>query len=170
MSAQVCAHESDVLAHLLRDPSVPPVGSAIGRHLAVCAACRETAELVAVLRESGRRAAAERQLPTASQVWWRATVRARLDAVNAVERPMTVAQSVSAAALVGLAASVAGWRWVAAPLTAARELAAHLIGGSPASAVIAVVERSPFVWLAVATGALALVVMPLAALLVLADD
>ena len=68
--------------------------------------------LAEALRAERDAALAAVQLPGASQVWWRAQVRARLEAAQEAERPITVAQVLAAVALVALAASAGGIGWL----------------------------------------------------------
>lgn len=51
-------------------------------------------------------------IPPASLVWWRASIRARSDAVRTVERPLVAAHLVAAVCVIalGVGAAVSTWR------------------------------------------------------------
>jgi hypothetical protein len=51
------------------------------------------------------------RIPAAGQVWWRAAVRARLEAVHAASRPLTWLNGVAGAVACGLLIAVVGMAW-----------------------------------------------------------
>ena len=168
MTPGVCPYEPQLLESLVRGhPSTRSGG--LEQHLAACESCREVASLAELFCASRQQALAEAALPTASQVWWRARVRARLEAAEVAERPISVAQGLAAAAIAGVAVSVVGLRWVAAPVNIAREIASRAAGVEVAG-VVAALGTSPLGWALLIAGVCLLVVLPLAAVLTLSQD
>ena len=49
-------------------------------------------------------------MPAAGQIWWRAAVRARLEAAQAATRPLTWFHGIAGACAVGLALRSSAWR------------------------------------------------------------
>ena len=101
-----CLREADVLeavaldrVHLVRD------------HLDACASCAEVAEIAAALRRDHEAGCRDAHVPSAGAVWWRATIRARAEAARTVSQPITLAQGVAAACVIGLAFGFAGVAW-----------------------------------------------------------
>ena len=70
------------------------------------------AEIEAIVQEAiaAEAAAARREAapPSSAIVWWRAQMRARQEAAQAVERPLTIVHAVAIACGIGLLLSVAG--------------------------------------------------------------
>ena len=97
-------------------------------------------------------------LPSASHIWWRAQVRARLEAVEEAERPITVAQALAAVALAALAASAGGLGWL---MTRGGTVWEQLtrIYTSDASDIVAAVSNAPGLALAVAIACACVVVL-----------
>ena len=54
-------------------------------------------------------------VPPATLVWWRASVRARSDAVRSVERPLVTAHLIAAVCLIALAVGAVASTWQALP-------------------------------------------------------
>jgi hypothetical protein len=99
-----CEREPEVVEMLLRDGKAAEPAPELVHHVDTCGPCGELRELMTMLREETRRDA-EVALPAAGQVWWRAAVRARMDAAHTAARPVTWAQGVTAAVLAGLIAT-----------------------------------------------------------------
>ena len=64
------------------------------------------AEAIAAEASTARR---EAHPPSSAIVWWRAQMRARAEATNAVERPLTIVHGLALAASLGLLLGVVGW-------------------------------------------------------------
>jgi hypothetical protein len=79
-------------------------------HVDSCDACREAAMLVHLMSEPHDHAR-EIYVPAAGQVWWRAAVRARLEAVQAAARPLTWVHGVAGACALGLLLALVGMSW-----------------------------------------------------------
>jgi hypothetical protein len=168
--ASICSHEADVIEASVRTGMTQVDSPGLREHLKVCADCREVLHLVEALRTSERLAAAEAGLPTASQVWWRARVRARLEAAHCAERPISVVQSLAAAIVAGVAASIVGLGWLNGSARLAKAAASRVGGADLLDLLSTLVGASPLVWLAVGLGACLVVLMPFAAWVTLDHD
>jgi hypothetical protein len=122
------------------------------------------------LHDECEAACREAPVPAAGMVWWRATIRARADAVRTASRPITVAQGIASACAVGLTCSLAGVvsrsaEWVERLGDLAARLATRRLDLASAS-TLAMEHALPLV-LALAA---CLVLAPLALYITLADD
>jgi hypothetical protein len=140
-------------------------------HAAACSACRETAEVIVRLREEYETAGRAVQVPAAGQVWWRAAVRARLEAAHAAARPITWLHGIAGASAAGLGAAVLGvvWPsirqaldWTGAQISNLDPQTAQL-----ASLLAATVQRSLPLAIGIAS---CLLLVPVALYLALSDD
>jgi hypothetical protein len=106
MTLPTCPHEPAVI-RAVRDGDWPDAADAALRaHAGGCEVCRETVAIAAMLRQAD--AADDVHVPTASQVWWRLAVRARLEREQAAARPLVWLQGLAAASGLGLAAAAVG--------------------------------------------------------------
>jgi len=80
-------------------------------HVDTCEACLEVVAITSSLVEDRDLALHVVQVPAAGQVWWRAAIRARLDAAHAAARPMTWANGVAGACAAGLTLGVISLAW-----------------------------------------------------------
>lgn len=80
-------------------------------HVAGCGRCREMVTLTTVFQQARAQTGSAVQLPDAGLLWWRAQLRRRSAAIEAVNRPLAGAQVV--ALVVNLAALVALTAWQA---------------------------------------------------------
>jgi hypothetical protein len=106
-----CPREVEVVASLLDRRSMGIDDEALAAHLGVCDTCREVAELTRVMSSDHERARGEIHVPAAGQVWWRAAVRARLEAVHAAARPLTWSHGIASACAIGLVMAMLGFAW-----------------------------------------------------------
>lgn len=93
MLPSVCAHEAAVEA--AARAGTPD--AAIRAHLASCAACRETFEIVSVMTRFGadtEHLAASRDMPDPSRIWWRARLLQRWEAETRATAPLDIMQRV----------------------------------------------------------------------------
>ena len=142
----------------------------IRMHAESCDACRDGVILATVLRADRDAALADVHVPAAGQIWWRAAIRARLEATTAAARPMTWAHAVAGACATGLTVGVitlAGptmsraWGWLGD-----RAGSISPDGVAVAELVAIVLQRTlPF-----GVAAACLLLAPLALYLALADD
>jgi hypothetical protein len=108
--ADYCAHEHDVVAAVLgRRWETAPID--LKRHAAECEMCRDVVAVASVLSADQERARYEARVPAAGQVWWRAAVRARLEAAQTAARPLTWLHGIASACALGLAVTVVGTVW-----------------------------------------------------------
>jgi hypothetical protein len=114
MIEQQCERERELVEAMTRDSWPRPDASNLRRHAHECASCREVMALAEALRAERNVVLTQARLPSASQVWWRAQVRARLEAAHEAERPISVAQVLASAALLALAMSAGGIGWLIA--------------------------------------------------------
>ena len=117
-----CPHEEDVLAAIATGRWPDRVETELRAHAAACAICQDS---VAVARAFACRETPAGSVPDASLVWFRAQLRARAEATRLAGRPITIAQAVAFAAVVGVLGAVFGaaspWlrdalRWVVGAL------------------------------------------------------
>jgi hypothetical protein len=153
-----CPRESDVLDALDAARWPDRVDEGLRTHVASCEICRDVIAVASAMREDHDAAWREANVPSSGQMWWRAEMRARQDAVREASRPVTVAQGV---AVVLALAVAAGAGWFAWPSVQAFF--------SPASlAEMPGLATPMFIPLAVAMGAL-LIVAPVALYVVLSE-
>ena len=107
MTSKPCPHETDVVAAVLGRRWPEGCDESLRTHAAACEVCREVVEVAALLREEydeARDAISRRDvpLPSAGQIWWRAAVKARVEAAEAATRPLVWGYGVAAACAVAL--------------------------------------------------------------------
>jgi hypothetical protein len=157
MSATECLRESEILDEIAagRWPAEAP--EALRAHTMSCAVCADLALAASALHDDAAAATdAPIALPSAGQVWWRAELRARHEAMQLAQRPMIAVQVV--AAVVCLAALVTGvrsfapevWAWLTGTVAA--------VGSAPLNAWTLVLLASVGFWLVVAPLAVWMVV------------
>jgi hypothetical protein len=150
MNAGECPREHEVVSAVLLRRWPHGCDEDLRAHAAECAVCQETVTVAALLHEDGQAERREVQVPAAGQVWWRAAIRARVEAVQAAERPMTWLHGVAGACAVGIVAALAGAAW---PLVATwfSERSWSLSVGAIGALVVSLLQRSlPLVILAAA--------------------
>jgi hypothetical protein len=110
MTDRTCAREHDVVAAVLSRQWCL-ADDDLKNHADVCENCREVVAVASLLSTEQDRARSEVQVPAAGQVWWRAAVRARLEAAHAAARPLTWLHGIAGACALGLAVAVVGIAW-----------------------------------------------------------
>jgi len=118
MTPRPCSWEAEVVA-AIRDRAWRVEDEDVRRHAQECTACAEVLAVCEALHST--LGPVDKQLPSAGQVWHRATLRARADAVQSASRPLVWAYGVAGAAVAGIALAVAG-RWWPALMNALRTL------------------------------------------------
>ncbi len=112
MSTFDCACEDDVLAAVSTGRWPGRVDPELRAHVEQCAVCRDVVVTVAAFADDAEFAeGAERKhshLPDAGAVWLRAQLNARVEATRLAERPITVAQAIAFASMVGLLGALFG--------------------------------------------------------------
>ena len=112
MSRNLCPREQEVVDAMLASGQLAEA-SGLPQHVAGCASCRELQEVMTMLRPEQARFD-DVSLPASGQIWWRAAVRARMEAARAAARPVGWAQGATAASLFGIlcAATVLAWPFI----------------------------------------------------------
>lgn len=145
-----CFREPDVVEAVRSGEWPARCEPALREHVASCEVCAEVVAVALAFRDDSA-AADVPHLATAAHVWWRAGIRARQEAAQTAERPMTIVEGVAAASGVGLAT------------------AAIAIGWSAVSPGLEDLGALPMVGLAAAGIAAAVVLVPIALYFALSD-
>ncbi len=124
-----CAREDDVLEAVSSGRWPDACDVSLRAHAESCDACRDLVEVAMLMQQDGAMLRAEVRVPSAGSVWWRAQVRARAEAEQAVMRPMLVVGACGATALVALIAAVLtlGMPWTMGLLVGGVEVGADLL-------------------------------------------
>jgi hypothetical protein len=111
-----CPREADVLDAVAAARWPDRLPPALASHVAQCAICADLAEVAHALSAEHDAAWAEAEVAPSGQVWWRAEMRAREEAMRAAARPLTVVDGLAGAAAVGVLAAIVrvAWPWVSA--------------------------------------------------------
>ena len=107
----VCPHEEAVMAVIVAEGWPTDAAQELRAHASVCAACTDVIRVGRMLREDLEVRAAGLRLPAAGQVWWRAAIRARLEAVQSASQPITWLQGVAAAGIAAVACAAVVFAW-----------------------------------------------------------
>jgi hypothetical protein len=154
-----CPRESDVLDAIDSKRWPHRVDQELVDHVAACEICSDVLTVAAAMREDQGAIWQEASIPSSGQVWWRAEMRARQQAIREASRPISVAYGVAAfAALLVIAAAT----WFAWPV--AHEFVSAIV--STPTTTLASPLTLP---LLLAAGAF-LIVTPVALYLVLSDE
>lgn len=106
-----CSFEPAVLRAALGGSWSDESTEDLAMHVQACSQCAEVAEVVGVLRADRETADGRARVPAAGQVWWRATVRARMEAAQMAARPITWLQGAAGASVIGVAFAVLVLAW-----------------------------------------------------------
>jgi hypothetical protein len=105
-----CFREPDVVEAVRAGEWPGCAEPALRAHVESCAVCAEVLAVALAFQADAEDVSGVR-IPTAAHVWWRAGIRARQDAVQVAERPMTIVEGIGAASGVGLAAAAVALGW-----------------------------------------------------------
>jgi heme A synthase len=156
-----CPRESDVLDAVASARWPYRVPRELADHVSACAICTDVVTVAEAMRADHDAVWQQADIPSSGQMWWRAEMRARQEAIRKASRPITIAQGV--AALLTLAAAVTagrfGWAWIR------QQMPAFDFASISAQAMTSPLAVS----LVVALGAL-VVIAPVALYLVLSDE
>lgn len=97
-----CELESEVLAAVRQNRWPERVDSSLRTHVANCESCADLVVIAGTMDDAREELRACAVLPDSGQVWWRAQMRARREAVQAAGRPITAAQVLALACAMGL--------------------------------------------------------------------
>ena len=111
MRVQSCPHENSVITAILAGRWPDQCDESLHAHAALCETCRELAEVASLLRVDRHHLHDEMRVPSAGQIWWRAAIRARLEASEQVGRPLSWVFGVLVASVVGLTLAVVELLW-----------------------------------------------------------
>jgi hypothetical protein len=154
-----CPRESDVLDAIDSKRWPHRVDTELVDHVAACEICSDVLTVAAAMREDQGAIWQEASIPSSGQVWWRAEMRARQQAIRAASRPITVAYGVAALAAFAVIAVAAWFAWPVA----------HDFVSSITSTPSATLTSPLTLPLLLATAAF-LIVAPVALYLVLSDE
>jgi hypothetical protein len=154
-----CPRESDVLDALASQRWPDRADQELVDHVASCEVCRDVLVVAAAMREDHDAAWQEASLPSSGQVWWRAEMRARQQAIRDASRPISVAYGVAATAALAVLAVAAWFAWPVA----------HGFVSSIVATPKTTLESPLTLPLLVAVGAF-LIAAPVALYLVLSDE
>jgi hypothetical protein len=163
MTASECARESEILDAIAAGDWPHAAPEALTAHAATCPVCADLALAASALHDDAAVARlTPMALPSAGQVWWRAELRARHEAVRLAQRPVLAVQVV--AAVVFLAALVTGVR------SLAPDAWAWLVRTAGVARNTGVTTLDPWVLALVLSVGLWLVLGPIAVYMVLRAD
>ena len=111
-----CPFEAEVAGAVIGGRWLQDSATELRTHAQGCAFCADIVQVAMIFR-SEQDAARQVRVPAAGQVWWRATVRARMEAAQAAARPITWLQGAAGAAVTGLICAMVVMLW--SPLWAA---------------------------------------------------
>ena len=107
-----CEFEADVLTAAIQSRWPDRVDDGLREHVKTCAICADVAAVAGAIEcareESAALAAAPDTLPDSGRVWWKAQMRARREAVEAVGRPITAVQVAAFACAMALLGACIG--------------------------------------------------------------
>jgi hypothetical protein len=165
-----CHREQEIVDAIANRRWPHAVDPSLAAHAEECDNCRDVMMVAVALYDDEFCARHEARVPSAGLVWWRATIRARAEATRVAERPMTVAQGVAGAAVVGLACGLAGVAWQSVQrFQHVGEIVANLDAGTLQFASSSAVMLQRALPLVLGLGA-CLLIAPLAIYFVLSDD
>jgi hypothetical protein len=128
-----CPREHEVVSVVLSNRWPEGCDEELRIHASACEVCRDAVTVAIVLQEDAQEARRDVHVPAAGQVWWRSAIRARVEAVQAAERPMTWLHGLAGACAVGLAAALLSVAWPSIE-SAAAWLAAQSWSVAPSTA------------------------------------
>jgi hypothetical protein len=102
MTPLECEFESEVLAAVLQARWPERVDSQLREHVAACPICSDVATIAGAIEDTRQEMSARAVIPNSGRVWWLAQLRARREAAEAANRPMTAVQVIAFVCAVGL--------------------------------------------------------------------
>ena len=111
MTLHDCPRESEVI-RLMKAGRLPDeCDETLRTHVTRCEVCRDVVAIASLLHLERDDLNDEMTLPAAGQVWWRAAIRARLEASQEAARPLSWVFGIGAACVAGLALAVVELLW-----------------------------------------------------------
>ena len=111
MTAPDCPREQDVINAIVLGRWPHHCDQTLHAHVAECRACKEIVDVTSVFRLEREELHREVSVPSAGQVWWRAAIRAKVEASEQAARPLSWLFGVSVACVVGLSIAVVELLW-----------------------------------------------------------
>ena len=112
MTVPECPREQDVINAIVTGRWPHQCDETLPAHAAECRVCKELVDVASVFRLERDRMHDEVSVPSAGQVWWRAAIRARLEASQQVARPLSWLFGISVACAAGLTITVVQLLWL----------------------------------------------------------
>lgn len=164
-----CPYEAEVLSAVLQERWPEHVDASLRTHAASCAICSEVAAIAGALGGSLGELRSSAPVPDASQIWWRAQVRARREAVQAAGRPISAVQAIACACAMGVMGACFGATstWFQAALKRISSSAATFDLAALRSSMTAMLDTRGVLVLSLAA---VLLLVPTAVCVVLARD
>ena len=103
-----CGREADVFEALTSSRWPDACSPDLSAHVVACQGCADLVRVVLALGEDQAAAARTAPVPSAPIVWWRAQMRARREAAEAANRPITVVQGIALASAIAILLASAG--------------------------------------------------------------
>lgn len=101
-----CNREAEVVEVISAGRWPDQTHSELRAHVKSCAICSDVVTVALAMREHQDATAPDIAVPSAGLVWWRAELRARREAMRAVERPLTLVHALAGACAVGVMVAV----------------------------------------------------------------
>jgi len=111
MTVPECPREQDVINAIVTGRWPHQCDETLTAHAAECRVCKELVDVASVFRLERDGLHDEVSVPSAGQVWWRAAIRARLEASRQVARPLSWLFGISVACAAGLTITVVQLLW-----------------------------------------------------------
>jgi hypothetical protein len=103
-----CRNEAAIVA-AVHAGRWPQAAGDLAAHASGCAVCREVAEVAQSFDAERRSFNRAVTVPSAARVWWRAQMRARMEAAEVASQPLGFAQGIGAASAVAVAILSIQW-------------------------------------------------------------
>ncbi len=103
-----CPRESDVLDAVASGKWPHRVAPELAGHVASCPVCADVVAVATAIQADHEAVWGDASIPSSGQVWWRAEMRVRQEAVRQASRPIAIAQAAAVLAAFAIA-GVAGW-------------------------------------------------------------
>src|SRR5258708_5531639 len=103
-----CEFEADALSAALQSRWPDRVESELHAHIVGCPICSDVVTIASAMDEAREDVRVSAVVPDSGAVWWRAQIRARKEAAEAAGRPITAAQAVAFACMVGVLGALIG--------------------------------------------------------------
>ncbi len=107
-----CPREAEIVSAVRAGQWPFAAGTDLAHHSAACGVCREVAAVACGFDAERRSVNRSISVPSAARVWWRASMRARMEAAEVASQPLSVAQGIGAACAAALVVLSVQWGWL----------------------------------------------------------